>query len=113
MKVLWKSESCTAQDVIDALAKEQSWGPATIKTLLNRLVGKGALKFRKEGRAYIYSAAVGETECREAVSTGFLDRVFDGALCPFLAHFVQQGRKLKPEDIAELEKILKETRKKS
>ena len=42
----------------------------------------------------------------------FLDRVFDGALSPFLAHFATGGKKLRPDEIAELEKILRVSGKK-
>jgi BlaI family penicillinase repressor len=112
MKILWRQAPCTAQTVIEALADSRDWTAATIKTLLNRLVHKGALRFEKEGRAYVYSPAVSETACRHTVATSFLDRVFDGGLSPLLAHFVKQGRRLSAGDIAELEKILTEARKK-
>ena len=113
MKFVWRSAPCTAQSVIDALAPAQEWSPATIKTLLNRLVCKRALRFEKDGRAYIYSPAVSETECCKTEAASFLDRVFDGALSPFLAHFAQSGKALRAEDLVELEKILKESRKRS
>lgn len=112
MKVLWKKAPCPAQTVIDALAGRQEWTPATIKTLLNRLVNKGALRYEKNGRAYVYSPAITEAEGRHVETTSFIDRVFDGALSPLLAHFTQRGRKLSAEDIAALEKLLRESRKK-
>jgi BlaI family transcriptional regulator, penicillinase repressor len=106
MKVIWKNEPCSAQTVIDALAGPNEWGAATIKTLLNRLLGKGALQHEKIGKAYVYRAAFTEAESRALVTDSFLARVFDGSLSPLLAHFVST-RKLKPKDIAELEAILK------
>ena len=112
MKVLWKKAPCTAQTVIDALTGPQDWTAATVKTLLNRLVKKGAVRFEKDGRAYVYSAAITEAEGRHVETTSFIDRVFDGALSPLLAHFTQRGRKLSAEDIAALEKLLRESRKK-
>ena len=112
MKVLWKKAPCSAQTVIDALAGPQEWTAATVKTLLNRLVKKGAVRFEKDGRAYLYSPAITEVEGRHVETTSFIDRVFDGALSPLLAHFTQRGRKLSAEDIAALEKLLRESRKK-
>lgn len=113
MKVIWKQAPCSAQVAIEQLAKSQDWEPATIKTLLNRLVTKGVLRFEKEGRAYVYSPIVTEEECCSSETASFIDRVFGGALTPFLAHFAKSGKRLSAADLAELEKILKQSRKKS
>lgn len=112
MKVLWKKAPCPAQTVIDALIGPQQWSAATVKTLLNRLMRKGAVKYEKNGRAYVYSPALTEAEGRHTETVSFIDRVFDGALSPLLAHFTKQGRRLTPEDITALEKILRDSRKK-
>jgi len=106
MKVIWKRRRCDARQVIDDLAPSESWTPATVKTLLNRLLTKGLLHFEKSGKAYLYSAAVSEKACRAAEADTFLKRVFDGALSPMLAHFVQ-SRKLRPQELAELEALLR------
>jgi BlaI family penicillinase repressor len=54
MKVLWFRSAATAETVIEALSKTNNWKPATIRTLINRLVKKGALSHNREGRAFIY-----------------------------------------------------------
>ena len=43
MKVLWKQPGIGASEIVDALDGEQDWSPRTVKTLLSRLVEKGAL----------------------------------------------------------------------
>ena len=108
MKVVWANNPCSAAEVIDALAAaDASWHPKTIKTFLNRLVGKQALGFRKEGRGYVYQALVTEKECVDAASQSFLQRVFGGSLKPMLAHFVEH-KKLSREEIADLKRLLEE-----
>ena len=107
MKVLWEAAPRTANEVIEALAGTVPWNPRTIRTLLSRLVGKGALGFRQEGRAYLYSPLAEEAACVHAESESFLARVFDGAVEPMLAHFIE-GRKLTPGEIAELRRLLDE-----
>ncbi len=109
MKVVWKRASCSAQQVVDDLAASSDWSPTTVKTLLNRLLRKGALKFSKNGKSYIYSAAWTEEQCRKQEAESFLDRVFDGAVSPMLAHFVR-SRRLRREDLRELERLLKESK---
>jgi BlaI family penicillinase repressor len=92
---------------MDSLASPASRHPKTVKTLLNRLVKKGALGFTKEGRAYLYEPLVAERDCVTAESTSFLERVFGGSLQPMLAHFVE-SRKLSPAEIAELKRLIKQ-----
>ena len=106
MRVLWARSPLTAQEVIAALSEAgPAWHPKTAKTLLGRLVKKGALAYEKEGRAYAYRPRVSERQCAAAASESFLDRVFGGALQPMLAHFVER-KKLSAKEIQELKKIL-------
>jgi BlaI family penicillinase repressor len=92
MKVVWKKSPCLAHEIVQSLSTRTKWSPATIKTLLNRLLGKGALRFVKSGNSYLYSPAFTEEELRTAESDSFLDRVFDGALSPMISHFFHSRR---------------------
>jgi BlaI family penicillinase repressor len=106
MKVVWQKKSCSAQDIIADLAAPRQWSAATVKTLVNRLLVKKALRFRKIGKAYLYSAVWSEKQCRTREAASFLDRVFDGSLSPMLAHFVH-CRRLSKQELQDLEDILK------
>lgn len=110
MKVIWSRPPASAQEVIDMLADSTDWSPATVKTLLNRLVKKKALTFEKEGKSYRYSARVNEEECQQIEAESFLKRVFDGSLTPMLAHFVKT-RKLSRKEMEELRKMLRSEEK--
>jgi BlaI family penicillinase repressor len=108
MRIVWARQPITAADIIADLQKEDpTWHPVTAKTLLNRLVKKGALEFSQQGRAYLYSATVTERECVTSVSRSFLDRVFGGSVATMLAHFVD-NRKLSPKQVRELRQVLEE-----
>lgn len=112
MQVLWSRGPAGSQEIIDALtARDATWHPKTAKTLLNRLVKKKALGYRKEGRAYIYRPLVKEEDCISAESESFLDRVFGGSLRPMLAHFMEKGE-LSRKEIDELMALLEQPRKK-
>ena len=106
MKVIWSRPPSSAQEIIEALADSSEWSAATIKTLLNRLVKKKALTFVKEGKSYRYAARASEEEFQQAESENFLQRVFDGALTPMIAHFVNT-RKLSTKEVEELKRLLK------
>jgi len=106
MKVVWAEAPCSAGQTIAALTRaDPTWHPKTVKAFLNRLVKKGVLGFRQEGRAYLYRPLVRERECVDAASESFLDRVFGGSLKPMLAHFVER-KKLSPGELKELKELL-------
>jgi BlaI family transcriptional regulator, penicillinase repressor len=108
MRVVWAKTPVTAADIIDELLKnDPTWHPVTAKTLLNRLVKKGALGYDLDGRAYVYRPLVRERDCVSAASSSFLDRVFQGSLQTMVAHFVEH-RKLSPKQLKELKKVLGE-----
>ncbi len=106
MKVVWAEAPCTAGQIIERLTRaDPTWHPKTVKAFLNRLVKKRVLGFRKEGRAYLYRPLVRESECVDAASESFLERVFGGSLKPMLAHFVER-KKLSAGEVQELRELL-------
>jgi BlaI family penicillinase repressor len=107
MNVVLRNPGLTAQEVIDALVASTDWGPATIKTLLGRLLAKKALRFKKAGKAYRYFPTYSPDEFRAAEAESFVERVYDGALVPMLSHLVQ-SRRLSPSELTELRRILEE-----
>jgi BlaI family penicillinase repressor len=108
MQVLWEADGpLAAEDVVAALARSQEWQEATIKTLLNRLLKKGAIAARPEGRRYLYSPVLQREAWLLGESEGLLGRLFGGRVAPLVAHF-SQHRKLDPADIAALRKLLEE-----
>jgi BlaI family penicillinase repressor len=106
MRVVWTRGAATAKDVVGELAG-RDWSAATVKTLLNRLLTKGALTHEARGKAYLYRPAVRMQDCVRQESQSFLDRVFGGATAPMLVHFVKRAR-LRPEEIEELKRILED-----
>jgi len=106
MRAVWSGHPATAGEIADRLAhSDPSWHPKTARTLIGRLVEKGALAYDVDGRIFLYRPLVTEQECIAAASDSFLDRVFGGALKPMLAHFVER-ESLSPEEVRELEQIL-------
>ena len=106
MKVVWAKAPCSASQIIDALhQRDAAWHPKTVKAFLNRLVRKKALGFKLDGRAYLYHPLVRQSECAEAASVSFLDRVFEGSLQQMVAHFVARKR-ICWEEIRGLQKLL-------
>lgn len=107
MDVLWKRSPLSADEVVMALSSRQDWQDATVKTLLNRLLNKGAIDAEKDGRRYLYAPVLQREAWVQGESESLLDRVFGGRVAPLVAHFSEQ-RKLSRKDIAELRKLLEE-----
>ncbi|MEO1475270.1 MAG: BlaI/MecI/CopY family transcriptional regulator [Pseudomonadota bacterium] len=110
MKVLWAEEGLGAAEVHAALGDKQDWTSRTVKTLLARLVEKGALTTEQEGRRYLYRTALKEGAYKTTAARQFVDRMFSGRAAPLVAHLAD-GRGLTDEDIEELEKLLGELKK--
>ena len=107
MGALWGRSPLSAEEICAEVAGPQGWSEATVKTLINRLLKKGAVAARKDGRRYLYRPKLARADYLAAESQGLLDRLFDGRLAPLVSHF-SQGGKLSPEDIAELKKLIEE-----
>lgn len=107
MHLIWDRQPVPAQDVIAALVPDTGWSPATIRTMLHRLVKKDILAFRQEGNRYLYRSRLRRADCMRSAVSSFVERVFDGEAAPMLTHFVQNV-KLTSDEIAELKQILEE-----
>jgi predicted transcriptional regulator len=107
MEPLWSSGPLTADELVEAAVAGQGWGPATVKTLINRLLKKKAIASERVDGRHRYRALVGRADYVHAESQGLLDRLFDGQLAPMIAHFAEH-RALKPEEVARLKRLIAE-----
>jgi len=107
MEVLWRTSPASTEDVVAALKNRQDWQEPTIKTLLNRLLKKGAISAQRDGRRYLYSPVLLRDQWLASESKGLLDRLFGGRVAPLVAHFSKQ-RKLTRKDLADLKRLIEE-----
>ena len=108
IKVIWDAgEPLTAGQIVSALQGQKDWAPRTVKTLLARLVKKGAVKSLVEEKRYVYRAAVSRQQAARHEARSFLSRVFDGALVPAVATFLKETD-LSPNELEELKQILEQ-----
>ena len=101
MSVLWETSPLTGSEVAERLDAH----PKTVKTLLGRLVKKGALRFQEDGNRYLYHPVQARERYVAAESRSFLDRVFGGEATPALLHFVEQVE-LTEDELQELRSVL-------
>ena len=106
METLWDRAPQTASEVAKALHPSTGWALNTVRTMLTRLVEKGALRSGENAAGVReFSPALARESVVESVGRSFLDRVFKGAAQPLLVHFASQSR-LTPEEVQQLKQLL-------
>jgi predicted transcriptional regulator len=111
MDLLWRNAPQGSEELVAALQPDTGWHENTVRTLLNRLVRKGAVRAEREGRRYLYSPVLTREQWQTQESRNLLDRVFGGRVAPLLVHF-SRNEKLSARDVAELRKLVDRLEKK-
>ncbi len=106
LEVLWLDSPLTAQDVAERTHAERGWSIQTVKTLLSRLIVKDAIAYEVDGRRFLYKPIIERGTHAAGELRRLLDRLFEGRPAPLVAHLAERGE-LTPEDIAEIEALLK------
>lgn len=109
MEVLWERKGQTATEVCEAIGQQRDWSLATVKTLLARLVQKGALDAVPDGRRYLYTPRIAREAYVGGESRRLVDRLFGGRAASLVAHLAETEA-LNGDDLAEIEALLKELR---
>lgn len=110
LEVLWEDSPLSAADVCDRVCAARDWSMPTVKTLLGRLVSKGAVATEPDGRRFLYTPLIGREAYVGGESRRLVDRLFGGRAAPLFAHLAE-NEALTDEDLAEIEALLKEIRK--
>ena len=105
LQALWRVHPADAQTVVDELNKEKDWHEKTVKTLLGRMVKKGAIDFEKNGRSYIYSPVLEIEAYQVQESESLIERLFNGRIAPLVTGFAK-NKNLSKQDIDELKHLI-------
>ena len=105
MKVIWSKNEVTSNEIIEELKEKKIWKSTTIKSLINRLLKKEVIGFKKEGKEYIYYPLLSEKECIKEESKSFLQKVFNGSINEMILNLVN-NKELSESEIKELKEIL-------
>ena len=107
MEVLWAESPIAATAVAARLLKRHQWHTRTVKTMLSRLVKKGALDFTVVGNRYLYSPKITREQSIGHASRSFLERIFSGDSSQALMHLVEHTE-LTEQQIQHLKRLLDE-----
>ena len=111
MKIVWKYAPINTNEITEKLLQTTAWSPKTIQTLIKRLVTKGVLSYEKQGRVFVYTPLVRESEYINQESDSFLDRYYDGDITRMLSSYLEND-KLSETEINSLRSLLSKRPKK-
>ena len=101
MKLLWHEEDALpVTEIREELQESKGWEPATIKTLVSRLVTKGAVQQEKRNVFY-YSPLISEQEYGRWATQDLVSRLYNGRARDLVAALVHSDG-LTQEDLDEL-----------
>lgn len=111
LKILWDQGKATVREIWERLrAEDQRLAYTTVLSLLQVMEQKGLAGHEIAGKAYAYFAKVQRGQTFRALATGFLDKVFDGALDEYLVHALGT-RRVSAEELERLERRIAEAKR--
>ncbi len=106
MKLLWQAEDALpVTEIREALQRSRGWEATTVKTLVSRLVSKGALGQEKRNVFY-YSPMITEKEYNAWATDSLIRRLYNGSARDLVAALVH-SEGLTAEDLDELRKMFR------
>ena len=110
IKAVWENEPCTAPVIREKLFSATGWTYSTVRTLMDRMVSKGALRARKDGKLTIYSSAVSRERAQRGKLFYTLKHIFNGALTPMVQCLLDSDD-LDMQELEKLESLIKAKKK--
>lgn len=110
LQLLWTESPLGAAEIAKRVPGEKRWQLATVKTLLSRLLTKGAIRAKRDGRRYLYSPVIERDHVAGDLVGKVVDRLFGGRVSPLVAQLAEE-RNLSGEDLEALEKLVRSLKK--
>lgn len=107
MQAVWNRAPASARDVLDEVGAETGWAYTTVKTMLARLVEKGALSEGRQANINIYEPRITRNEARGSALRSLVERAFDGTFGSLFQHLIKEER-LSARDVKTLDRMLHE-----
>lgn len=107
LKELWQESPLSGPELIARTLAHTAWDESTAKTLLTRLVTKGAISRKGQRRSYLYSPVLTKNDYQREAAALLTAQAFDNSAAELVTFFVRQ-KKLSASDLAELRKMLEE-----
>ncbi len=77
---------------MEAVEGETEWAYTTVKTILSRLVVKGALHVRKRANTSLFQPRISREKARRSAVKSLLEKAFDGTFGALVQHMMTEER---------------------
>jgi len=110
IKAVWESEPCAAPTIQENLFKKTQWTYSTVRTLMDRMVGKGLLSAEKVRNLTLYRSAVTRQQAQRGELLYTLKHAFNGALTPLVQCLLGSGQ-VTPDELDQIKQLIAEHEK--
>lgn len=107
MRVLWTRGESTVADMVAATSEEGALAYTSVLTTIRILENKGCVTHRQDGRAFLYSATLGEQEASRSEVRQVLQRFFGNSRERLLLSLLGD-EELTPEELKRLKEAIAE-----
>ncbi|MFJ7825625.1 BlaI/MecI/CopY family transcriptional regulator [Psychrobacillus sp. NPDC096623] len=111
MDILWNDVEMTIKDVQQVLDKDKMTNFNTVMTVMNRLVEKGILEKRAEGRSSLYKPVQSRVEFLSEQSKEMTNELMDEFGNVVVSHMLDALEDVDDDLVAKLEQKIKELKK--
>jgi predicted transcriptional regulator len=106
LKVLWRTDSATVRDVREALSDFRELAHTSVMTVMGIMVDKGYLVRKRQGKSYVYAAAVSEKQTTDGMLGDLVDRVFEGSAMSAVLNLLET-RDIDRAELDELQELIR------
>ena len=109
MNVLWSLDGPASVQTVQERLTGRSLAYTTVQTMLNVLHRKGKVRRKLKDRAFLYQPVLSRQKAVTQAVSDVLDRFFGGSADSLVLSLVET-RKLTPEKLAKIQKLLEQPR---
>lgn len=108
MKILWREEGVSAQQALQIIGND-AITLSTMQSTLERLHRKGLVERQKEGRLYLYNAAIGQSDMIRHLLQDMSMQISDGDMAPMISGFMDFiAEEAQTDEISSLSRTLRD-----
>ena len=109
MRIVWEERKAMTREIYTIAAERYGWSPATVKTLLRRIIDKGYIHVTQIGNGFLYRPARSSLQVVKKAVESLLDHAVDGT-GPLLVQLVEKAT-LNDDDLNSLQQMIEQKRK--
>ena len=110
IEVVWAHQPCAAPTVQEELEARKGWTYSTVKTLMDRMAGKGLLTTERIRNLILYRSAISQEDARRGELLRTVKRAFGGAFTPMM-QFMLESDTLSQKELSQLEAMIRKKRR--